>query len=60
MMSRLAAVNERIKATKALLPEQDGAVVGSALVREIEEHSAGGDVANRVAVFTRWLKGAAA
>jgi len=31
MMSRLAAVNERIKATKALLPEQDGAVVGSSI-----------------------------
>jgi tryptophan synthase alpha chain len=45
---------------QAVWQEADGAVVGSALVREIEEHSAGGDVANRVAVFTRWLKGAAA
>ena len=31
MMSRLAAVNERIKATKALLPEQDGAAVGGSI-----------------------------
>ena len=45
---------------QAVWQEADGAVVGSALVREIEEHSAGGDVADQVAVFTRWLKGAAA
>ena len=44
---------------QAVWQEADGAVVGSALVREIEEHP-GKDVADRVAVFTRWLKGAAA
>jgi len=44
---------------QAVWQEADGAVVGSALVREIEEH-AGKDVADRVAVFTRWLKGTAA
>ena len=45
---------------QAVWQEADGAVVGSALVREIEEHAAGGDVANRVAAFTLWLKGEAA
>jgi tryptophan synthase alpha chain len=44
---------------QAVWQEADGAVVGSALVREIEEH-AGKNVADRVAVFTRWLKGTAA
>jgi len=44
---------------QAVWQEADGAVVGSALVREIEEHP-GKDVADRVAAFTRWLKGAAA
>ena len=44
---------------QAVWQEADGAVVGSALVREIEEH-AGTGVADRVAVFTRWLKGTAA
>jgi tryptophan synthase alpha chain len=44
---------------QAVWREADGAVVGSALVREIEEHT-GKDVADRVAVFTRWLKGTTA
>ena len=44
---------------QAVWQEADGAVVGSALVREIEEN-AGGDLPNRVAAFTRWLKGTAA
>jgi len=44
---------------QAVWQEADGAVVGSALVREIEEHT-GGDLPNRVAAFTRWLKGTAA
>jgi tryptophan synthase alpha chain len=43
---------------QAVWQEADGAVVGSALVREIEEHI-GKDIADRVAAFTRWLKGAA-
>jgi tryptophan synthase alpha chain len=44
---------------QAVWQEADGAVVGSALVREIEEHAANGNLAERVAEFTRWLKGAA-
>jgi len=44
---------------KAVWEEADGAVVGSALVREIEEHVTRGDVVERVAAFTQWLKGAA-
>jgi tryptophan synthase alpha chain len=44
---------------QAVWQEADGAVVGSALVREIEEHAANGNLADRVAEFTRWLKGAA-
>jgi tryptophan synthase alpha chain len=45
---------------KAVWQEADGAVVGSALVSEIERHLASGDVANQVAAFTLWLKGEAA
>jgi tryptophan synthase alpha chain len=44
---------------QAVWQEADGAAVGSALVREIEEHAPKGDVTERVAAFTRWLKGAA-
>jgi tryptophan synthase alpha chain len=44
---------------QAVWEEADGAVVGSALVRQIEEHAALSDVADRVAAFTQWLKGAA-
>jgi tryptophan synthase alpha chain len=44
---------------QAVWQEADGAVVGSALVREIEEHAADGNLADRVAEFTRWLRGAA-
>jgi tryptophan synthase alpha chain len=44
---------------QAVWQEADGAAVGSALVREIEERTAKGDVVERVAAFTRWLKGAA-
>jgi tryptophan synthase alpha chain len=44
---------------QAVWQEADGAVVGSALVREIEEHAANGNLPDRVAEFTRWLKGAA-
>lgn len=45
---------------KAVWQEADGAVVGSAIVREIEKHLAGGNIADRVAAFTLWLKGEAA
>jgi tryptophan synthase alpha chain len=42
---------------KAVWQEADGAVVGSALVRAIEENSGFSDVAERVARFTLWLRG---
>lgn len=45
---------------KAVWQEADGAVVGSALVRAIEENSGFSDVADRVARFTLWLRGEAA
>jgi tryptophan synthase alpha chain len=45
---------------KAVWQEADGAVVGSALVRVIEENSGFSDVAERVARFTLWLRGEAA
>jgi tryptophan synthase alpha chain len=44
---------------QAVWQEADGAAVGSAIVREIEEHTAEGRVADRVAEFTRWLRGIA-
>ena len=44
---------------QAVWREADGAVVGSALVREIEEHIPRGDVVSSVAAFTQWLRGAA-
>jgi len=42
---------------QAIWQEADGAVVGSALVREIEKHAANGNLSEKVAEFTRWLKG---
>ena len=45
---------------QAIWQEADGAVVGSALVREIEQHAANGNLTDKVAEFTRWLKGATA
>jgi tryptophan synthase alpha chain len=45
---------------QAVWQEADGAVVGSALVHEIEKHLAAGNIADRVAAFTLWLKGEAA
>jgi tryptophan synthase alpha chain len=36
----------------------DAAVVGSALVRVIAEHSGAPDVAERAGEYVRWLKGA--
>jgi len=44
---------------QAVWQEADGAVVGSALVREIEQHASNGNLSERIAEFTRWLKGTA-
>jgi tryptophan synthase alpha chain len=44
---------------KAVWQEADGAVVGSAMVRTIEENAGFTDVADRVARFTLWLRGEA-
>jgi tryptophan synthase alpha chain len=45
---------------QAVWQEADGAVVGSALVRAIEQHSGNGNLTEKIAEFTRWLKGVAA
>jgi tryptophan synthase alpha chain len=45
---------------KAVWEQADGAVVGSAVVRVIEENASFSDVADRVARFTLWLRGEAA
>ena len=45
---------------QAVWQEADGAVVGSALVREIEQHASNGNLIDKVAEFTRWLKGTTA
>jgi tryptophan synthase alpha chain len=45
---------------QAVWQEADGAVVGSALVRAIEEHSRNGNLTDKIAEFARWLKGVAA
>ena len=45
---------------QAVWQEADGAVVGSALVREIEQHAKNGNLTEKIAEFTRWLKGTAA
>ena len=45
---------------KAVWQEADGAVVGSAMVRTIEENAGFSDIADRVARFTLWLRGEAA
>ncbi|HET9219024.1 MAG TPA: tryptophan synthase subunit alpha [Terriglobia bacterium] len=45
---------------QAVWQEADGAVVGSALVREIEQHAKNGKLTEKIAEFTRWLKGTAA
>ena len=44
---------------QAVWQEADGAVVGSALVRAIEENAGFSDVADRIARFTLWLRGEA-
>ena len=45
---------------KAVWQEADGAIVGSAIVREIEQNIGRADLVERVATFTRWLRGEAA
>lgn len=45
---------------KAVWEQADGAVVGSAVVRAIEENAGFSDIADRVARFTLWLRGEAA
>ena len=44
---------------KAIWAEADGAVVGSAIVREIEKHIGRPDLVERVAAFTTWIRGSA-
>ena len=41
---------------KAVWQVADGAIVGSAIVREIEDNIGRADLVERVATFTRWLK----
>lgn len=41
----------------AVWQEADGAVVGSAIVREVEQHIGDADLVDRIAAFARWLKG---
>ena len=45
---------------KAVWQIADAAVVGSALVREIEKNIGHGDIVERIAQFTKWLRGEAA
>lgn len=45
---------------KAVWQAADAAVVGSAIVREIEKNIGHGDLVERVAQFTKWLRGEAA
>jgi tryptophan synthase alpha chain len=42
---------------QAVWQEADAAVVGSAIVRKIEEHIGKADLVERTAEFARWLKG---
>ena len=42
---------------KAVWSEADGAIVGSAIVREIEKNIGRPDLVDRVAAFTKWLVG---
>ena len=42
---------------RAVWQEADGAIVGSAIVKEIETHIGGTDLVEKVAAFACWLKG---
>ncbi len=42
---------------RAIWQESDGVIVGSAIVKKIEEHSGEPDLAEKLTDFTRWLKG---
>lgn len=42
---------------RAVWQEADGAVVGSAIVREIEQNAGQSNLIDRVVAFTKWLKG---
>ena len=42
---------------RAVWQEADAAVVGSSIVKEIEQNMGKADLVERVAAFTRWLKG---
>jgi len=42
---------------KAVWQEAEAAIVGSAIVREIEKNIGRADLVERVAAFTRWLRG---
>jgi len=43
---------------KAVWEEADGAIVGSSIVKEVEQHIGKPDMAEKVAAFAAWLKGA--
>ena len=42
---------------KAVWEEADGAVVGSSIVKEVEQHTGKPDMVEKVAAFAGWLKG---
>jgi tryptophan synthase alpha chain len=42
---------------RSVWQEADGAVVGSAIVKCIEEHIGSADLVERVGKFAEWLKG---
>jgi len=42
---------------KAVWEEADGAIVGSSIVREVEQHIGKPDLVEKVAAFAAWLKG---
>jgi len=42
---------------RAVWQEADGAIVGSSIVKEIEQHIGKPDLVQRVAAFASWLKG---
>ncbi len=42
---------------KAVWEEADGAIVGSSIVKEVEQHMGKPDMVEKVAAFAAWLKG---